>query len=98
MVSRRQGSILGPLLFLVFMNDFPNFLNFSTPSQYADDTSLTCAAENLTSLELKLNSELSHVKDWLVANKLTLNVTKTKFMLVTTRQKLPFLANHEIRI
>ena len=58
-----QGSILGPLLFLVFINDFPNCLKFSTPSKYADDTSLTCAAENLTSLELKFNSELRHVKD-----------------------------------
>ena len=38
------------------------------------------------------------MKDWLVGNKLTLNVAKTEFMLVTTRQKLPFLANHEIRI
>lgn len=93
-----QGSILGPLLFLVFINDFPNCLKYSTPSQYADDTSLTCTADNLINLESQLNTELKHVKAWLSANKLTLNVAKTEFMLITTRQKLPFLDNHEIRI
>ena len=93
-----QGSILGPLLFLVFINDFPNCLKHSTPIQYADDTSLTCTADNLTNLESHLNLELKLVKAWLSANKLTLNVAKTEFMLITTRQKLPFLANQEIKI
>ena len=86
------------MLFLVFINDFPNCLKYSTPSQFADDTSLTCTADNLINLESQLNNELKHVKAWLSANKLTLNVTKTEFMLLTTRQKLPFLDNHEIRI
>ena len=51
-----------------------------------------------TTPESQLNSELKHVTLWLSANKLTLNVTKTEFMLTTTRQKLPFLAIQEIRI
>ena len=64
-----QGTILGALLFLLYINDLPNCLSHSQPRMYADDTHLTLA----DSIELNLNKDLASVSEWLIANKLTLN-------------------------
>ena len=58
---------------------------------YADDTTLTFCASDTNSLESQINSELKQLNQWLVANKLTLNVSKTELMLITTRQKRTFI-------
>ena len=57
---------------------------------YADDTSLTVSASDTASPEMQINQVLKCVNEWLLAKTLTLNVTKTEFMLMTTRQKLTF--------
>ena len=75
-----QGSILGPLLFLIFVNDFHNSLSHSNAIMYADDTSLYIS-DKTKNLVKKGNEELARVDDWLVANKLTLNISKTNFIL-----------------
>ena len=87
-----QGTILGPLLFLLYINDLPNCLSVSQPRMYADDTHLTYADNDICSIEASLNQDLSNINRWLIANKLTLNMTKTKFMLIGSRQKLSSLA------
>lgn len=83
-----QGTILGPLLFLLYINDLPNCLSNSQPRMYADDTSLTYADSNPNSIQVSLNKDLDNISKWLSANKLTLNMTKTEFMLIGSRQKL----------
>ena len=88
-----QGTILGPLLFLLYINDLPNCLMRSEPRMYADDTHLTYAGETTEDIQSSLNHDLENVKNWLIANKLTLNMTKTEFMLIGSRQKLQTLAN-----
>ena len=83
-----QGTILGPLLFLIYINDLPHCLTYSEPRMYADDTSLTLASTDIEHINYCLNHDLSNVYEWLSANKLTLNMTKTEFMLIASRQKL----------
>ena len=82
-----QGSVLGPILFLI-CNDFSNAsLNFSTRF-FADDTSLTVCGKDLDSLIHHINIELPKIYDWICANKLTSNLTKTKYIVFQPRQKL----------
>ena len=81
-----QGTILGPLLFLLCINDLPNCLSNSEPRLYADDTHLTYADNDIYSIQDSLNRDLSSINQWLIAN--TLNLTKTGFMLIGSRQKL----------
>ena len=83
-----QRTILGPLLFLLYINDLPNCLSNCEPRMYADDTHLTYAGGDLESIQLCLNEDLTNVFNWLQANKLTLNMTKTEFMLIGSRQRL----------
>ena len=78
-----QESILGPLLFLVYINNFPNSSKIFKFLMYADDTTLYCCLEDIKSnnKEQILNDELQRVYSWLDANKLSLNVRKTKYMI-----------------
>ena len=60
---------------------------------YADDTHLTLAVNSANSIELNLNNDLPSVSEWLIANKLTLNKSKTEFMLIGSRQRLRSFAH-----
>ena len=83
-----QGTILGPLLFLLLINDLPNFLSSSERRMHSDDTHLTCAGNDIYSIQSSLNRDLLNISNWLTVNKLTLNMTKTEFILIASRQKL----------
>ena len=83
-----QGSILGPLLFLMYINDLPNCLREASPRMFADDTNITLTAKTLTELKLALTPELSNLNCWLRANRLSLNVAKTELMIIGSRQRL----------
>ena len=82
-----QGSVLGSLLFLIYINDIPNSSSKLSFCLFADDTNMLFADNNLRSLEATVNNELKNVCDWLTANKLTLNTKKSYFVMFRPRQK-----------
>ena len=86
-----QGTILGPLLFLLYINDLPNCLSNYQSRMYADDTHLTYAGFSADNIQPCLLDHLVNISNWLIANKLTLNMTKTKFILIGSRQRLSTL-------
>ena len=77
--------MLGPLLFLLYINDLPNASNFFT-KLFADDTVLTLSGNNIKDLNKQVNIEIKKIYDWLVANRLTLNTGKSKFMIITKKR------------
>ena len=86
-VGAPQGSCLGPLLFLIYINDLPQAVQDSTVSMYADDTNLCYQSHDLTRPNEAINSELRKLDTWLQGNKFPLNVVKTYSMLISTKQK-----------
>jgi len=82
-----QGSILGPLLFLIYINDLTNIADYATTRMYADDTNMTFTANNILELQHDINVDFQYLQNWLIANRLTLNVLKTEYMLVGSRQR-----------
>ena len=79
---------MGPLLFLLYLNDFENCLEYMTSSRYADDTCVTIALENLNDLTTDLTNEQENISNWMRINKLSLNASKSDFMVVGHRRKL----------
>ena len=93
-----QGSILGPLLFILFINDLPMGLKYCKVSMFADDTLLYCEGSEVTDICSKVNEDLEYVKMWLDNNKLSLNVEKTEFMFLGTRSRLNNINEVDVNI
>ena len=81
-----QGSILGPLLFLIYINDLANVCKYTMPIFFADDSNLFLNGRDPADIEVKLNNELAQIAQWLKVNKLALNIDKTACMLFGNRQ------------
>ena len=84
-----QGSVLGPLLFLLYINDFNKCAPNIDFHLYADDSNLFCSHKSLQVLETILNDQLNSINEWLCANKLSLNVDKSNFVIFHPPQKSP---------
>ena len=83
-----QGSLLGPLLFIAYINDLPSVVNNCEIQLYADDTLLFYSSNSISDIEHHLTEDLGSIVSWLESNFLFLNYSKTKIMLVGTHQRL----------
>ena len=79
-----QGSILDPILFLIYINDVHHSTSMGLLS-FADDTTLHLSGNDFNQLEICLNRELGKLKNWFCCNKLALNVSKTKYSVFSPR-------------
>ena len=82
-----QGSCLGPLLFLVYINDLSYSVKYAKVSIYAAYTSLALQSENISQLTAALNDDLRNLHLWLKGKKVSLNVAKTQSLLISTRHR-----------
>ena len=76
-----QGSVLGPLLFLIYVNDLPSVSKVLRFYLFADDTSIYYDSDNLYNLQKVVNRELRKVRKWLDGNRLSLNISKTNYVI-----------------
>ena len=92
-----QGSVLGPLLFIIYVNDLPSCLDKAKCVLFADDTTIYTSSSDVSVLYETLNSNLKVVSDWFRANKLSLNVNKTTYMIFKHNQQVN-VDNFELKI
>ena len=81
-----QGSVLGPLLFILYINDIYAVSDNLDFTLFADDTSILNTNKNLNDLQAETNEELKKLNDWFKANKLSLNISKTKYIIFSSRK------------
>ena len=93
-----QGSILGPLLFLMFINDLPLYTDSANTDFYADDTTLYVVFASLEIIERNLQVALDCLAKWCKCNGMLINTAKTKVMLITTHQKRTSLINGQLSL
>ena len=82
-----QGSVLGALLFILYINDLPNASKLTESLRFADDTSIFYSHSNATQLFSILNEELRKVDAWMKSNTLSVNIKKTNYVIFKSKQK-----------
>ena len=93
-----QGSILGPLFFIIFIDSMSEVISHGKLSMYADDTTLSVNGTNVRDIYDKLTSDLNAIAKWLTNNKLFLNTDKTNVMLKGTGAKLRNIQDIEFSV
>ena len=93
-----QDSIVGLLLFSIYVNEFPNCLTGSVPNMYADDTNLILSHVNMCTLISMGNLKLQNISNWLKNNKFVLNASKTKAIKFRTRNIEPNIPSEQLII
>ena len=93
-----QGSILGPLLFLIYVNDLPDCHLASDIILYADDTVLYYSSKSVSDLEHHINADLGTASEWFSRNLLTLNISKCNFVIFGSPQKLNRIQGISVKV
>ena len=85
-----RGSVLGPILFLLYVNDINMHVDLGACNLYADDTLVHCSANNINELQECKQKCVSAIKEWYDNNRLVINASKSSIMVVTTKQREAF--------
>ena len=93
-----QGSVLGPLLFVLYMNDLPDCLRNCSINMYADDTIIFYTGPNTNEIKRILQEDLNRVAQWMENSRLVLNERKTKLMLFGTKPRLNNVSGFNVQI
>lgn len=93
-----QGSVLGPLLFIIYMNDICSALKNSFVNLFADDTLISVSGENFIEAVNIMNQEMQYLYLWLCSNKLKLNAAKTKGMVLGTKRNCQSFINQNLSV
>ena len=91
-----QGSILGPLMFIIFINDLPDVVEHCTVNLYADDTAIYASDEDPGTVGSELEQDLQQVANWISTNGLRMKISKTQLMVLSSRKK-QWLANSWVK-
>ena len=83
-----QGSVLGPLLFLIYINDLNQAIKFSYIRHFADDTNILYRDKSLKKINQRINFDLKNIDEWLRANRIELNAKKTEIVLFRSPRKI----------
>ena len=89
-----QGSILGPWLYIMYVNDLPNFTNEPNVIMYADDTTVYVTGDNLKYVETRMNEQLNLLNNWFLCNRLSLNVGKTNYVIFRKKKEAKIQLNN----
>ena len=81
-----QGSVLGPLLFILYINDLPLSISNCITDMYADDSTIHISGENISDIQTKVQEDLNRIEFWCKDNNMFINCNKTKCMIVGTKQ------------
>ena len=93
-----QGSTLGPLLFLIYLNDLRFCLNKFSSNHFADDTCLIYASKKVKTLETDLNTDLKATSEWLKVNRLSLNIKKSQLIIFHSKSKKVNFTSFSIKL
>ena len=98
MMGVPQGSILGPLLFSIYVNTLPNCISHGNVDMYADDTTLMVSGSSVTDVEQKFSFALQELMVWINHNRLVLNTDKTCVMVIASRANLNKITSFKVSI
>ena len=93
-----QGSVLGPLLFLIYVNDINRHVHLGACNLYADDTFVYCNGSTMSELKHNIQQCVSDIHEWYDQNKLLINKSKSSVMLATTRQRILHIDNNDLDV